>query len=201
MIVYTLARSKFVRQASEREEEKERQRKIYRYTLSLTNPFPRSGRSYVTWHHGVDNHFQFLNPLERYQRRRNEFIAKQAIEMARWWIIFSNGKEPWGEYIPPTQGGQGKITVCDDIRGLDGENKRGGFSDIILRHFGCHSVAPEPESRKGHAISPLSQSRLISLRRRKTRSESVVVIAGEDIALECSLHRPISPVENGKDVP
>jgi carboxylesterase type B len=117
MLADTLAGSRYVQQASGKEEGEERRRKVYRYTLSLTNSIPGSECSYVTGHHGVDNYFQFLNLLERYPRRRDGFIAKQAMEMARRWISFASGKEPWGEYVPPAQDGAGKIAVCDDIRG------------------------------------------------------------------------------------
>jgi hypothetical protein len=117
MLADTLAGSRYVERATGKDEGEERRRKVYRYTLSLTNPLPGSECSYVAGHHGVDNYFQFLNLLERYPRRRDDFFAKQAIEMARRWIFFANGKEPWGEYMPPKQGGEGKIAVCDDIRG------------------------------------------------------------------------------------
>lgn len=61
----------------------ERRRKVYRYGLSLTNPLRGSECSNVPGHHGVDNHFPLLNLLERYPRRRDDFIARRALETVR----------------------------------------------------------------------------------------------------------------------
>jgi len=143
-----------VQQASEKEEGKERRRKIYRYTLSLTNPFPGSERSYVTGHHGVDNHFQFLNLLERYPRRRNDFTAKQAIEMARRWIIFSNGKEPWGEYIRQRRMDREKIAVCDDIRGWTERTREVGSVRLSSDISAVTASYPSQKAEKGTPFRP-----------------------------------------------
>lgn len=56
----TFVGSRYVEQAAGKNEGEERRWKVYRYTLSLTNPLPGSKCSYVAGHHGVDNYFQFF---------------------------------------------------------------------------------------------------------------------------------------------
>ena len=94
-------------------------RKIYRYSFGLTNPIAGSDHSFVTGHHFVEILFLFLTLLGRYPRHREGWLAAQAKETARKWILFANGKEPWDEYIvsQPLQTASAKIAICDDLRG------------------------------------------------------------------------------------
>ncbi|KIW67235.1 hypothetical protein PV04_06500 [Phialophora macrospora] len=94
-------------------------RKVYRYSFGLTNPFPGSEHSFVTGHHFVEILFLFLTLLDRYPRHRNGWLANQAKESAKRWIMFAHRKEPWDEYIVHQASGTGdaKIAVCDDVRG------------------------------------------------------------------------------------
>lgn len=92
-------------------------RKIYYYRYCLTNPFPGTRFHSVVGHHSVEILYIFMTLLDRYPKTRNRFFARQAVETAKRWIAFANGKEPWDEYVPVSAGGEGKIGVCDDLRG------------------------------------------------------------------------------------
>lgn len=98
----------------------EKQRKIYRYSFGLSNPFPGSDHSFVTGHHFVEILFVFLTLLDRYPKHRDGWIAKQAKETAKRWIMFANGQAPWDEYVVapgPGRTDDAKMAVCDDLRG------------------------------------------------------------------------------------
>ncbi|KAJ9607899.1 hypothetical protein H2200_007978 [Cladophialophora chaetospira] len=94
-------------------------RKIYRYSFGLTNPIPGSDHSFVTGHHFVEILFLFLTLLDRYPRHREGWLATQAKETAKRWILFASGQEPWDEYIvsQPQHTASAKIAICDDLRG------------------------------------------------------------------------------------
>jgi hypothetical protein len=95
--------------------DKDRRRKVYRYTMCLSNPFPGSSLSHVPDHHFVEILFQFMTLIPRYPRRRNDFLALIAIDTARKWNHFANGLAPWeGEY---DRTNEGKVALCDGIRG------------------------------------------------------------------------------------
>ena len=66
----------------------------------------------------------------------------------------------------------------NEVNEIDQDTRRASVtspSDISV-------VTASQRAGKGHAISPLSQSRFVSLPRRKTRSRLVVVIGKEDTA-------------------
>lgn len=95
------------------------QRKVYRYSFGLTNPFLGSDFSFVTGHHFVDMLFLFCTLLDRYPHHRDNFLERQALETARKWVTFAHGQEPWDEYRGDRELVQRKIAICDDLRGWE----------------------------------------------------------------------------------
>lgn len=90
---------------------------IYRYTLALSNPFPGPHHdSHIAGPHAVDMLYLFNTLAARYPVHRDNFYRRQAREMARRWIAFAHGHEPWARYHPK-QGG--KLAICDDIAGWE----------------------------------------------------------------------------------
>lgn len=104
-----------------------KERKVYRYSIALSNPFAGNTHSFAAGHHFVEILFLFLTLLDRYPRRRERWLEVQARETARKWIRFANGKQPWDEYqvkATTTKGNKSgidasgaKIAIADDLRG------------------------------------------------------------------------------------
>ncbi|KAK6336773.1 hypothetical protein TWF718_009562 [Orbilia javanica] len=92
----------------------ERRQKVFRYQFNLPNLFPGSEFSFVTGHHFVEMFYQFMTFRERYPTHRNKFYQRQSEGMARLWIAFANGKDPWEEYNEKTGY---RIQICDDVNG------------------------------------------------------------------------------------
>ncbi|KAL4866196.1 Alpha/Beta hydrolase protein [Aspergillus spectabilis] len=90
--------------------------RIYRWQFGLQNPFPGSIFSYTTGHHFVELLYQFMTLTARFPTHRNNFLQRQAEEMARSWIRFANG-------LPPMPGAKpydvetGSIMICDMLHG------------------------------------------------------------------------------------
>lgn len=70
-------------------------KRVYRYTLSLRNPFHGSIFGNVLGHHFVDLLYQFMTLLERYPEERQKTAS---IQFARYWLQFGNGNAPWPEF-------------------------------------------------------------------------------------------------------
>ncbi|KAK6512871.1 hypothetical protein TWF506_009035 [Arthrobotrys conoides] len=100
--------------SSRGEDEGERRQRVFRYQFNLPNPWPGTPFSYVSGHHFVEMFYQFMTFRERYPTHRSNFYQRQSEEMARLWIAFANGKDPWEEYNEQTGY---KIQICDDING------------------------------------------------------------------------------------
>jgi carboxylesterase type B len=97
-----------------------KKRKVYRYSIALSNPFVGSTHSYAPGHHFVEILFLFLTLLDRYPTRRGKWLEQQARETARRWITFANGREPWEEYRISPDGkdaSEAKIAIADDLHG------------------------------------------------------------------------------------
>ena len=86
-------------------------KKIYRYTISLRNPFPGSIFSEVLGHHFVDLVYMFMTLLERFPRERQRLAS---VDFARYWITFANGLPPWPAFT--LEDGE-KIAVADSREG------------------------------------------------------------------------------------
>lgn len=70
-------------------------KQLYRYTLSLRNPFPGSFFSNILGHHFVELIYQFMNFMGRFPLQRQRDIS---IDFARRWTAFAYGDEPWTRY-------------------------------------------------------------------------------------------------------
>ncbi|EPS36637.1 hypothetical protein H072_9913 [Dactylellina haptotyla CBS 200.50] len=92
----------------------EMKRKVFRYQFALPNLFPNTPYSFVTGHHFVEMFYQFMTLRERYPTHRNKFYQRQSEQMAKMWLAFANGKDPWDEY---KEADGWKIEICDDING------------------------------------------------------------------------------------
>lgn len=68
---------------------------LYRYNLTLRNPFPGSLFYGVAGHHFVELLFQFMTLLERYP---TPGLREISTEFARKLIKFANGEAPWSPY-------------------------------------------------------------------------------------------------------
>ncbi|KAK6343409.1 hypothetical protein TWF730_010998 [Orbilia blumenaviensis] len=88
--------------------------KVFRYEFNLPNLWPGTPYSFVSGHHYVEMFYQFMTFRERYPTHRNRFYQRQSEGMARLWIAFANGKDPWEEYKEETGY---KIQICDDVNG------------------------------------------------------------------------------------
>ncbi|KAL9623858.1 MAG: hypothetical protein Q9160_001850 [Pyrenula sp. 1 TL-2023] len=88
---------------------------FYRYHLCLTNPTLGSPQSFVPGHHYVDLFYLFLTLSERYPPRRDHFFRCQAEGIARAWIRFAGGGEPWRQHTPE----EGEVAVWDDRVGME----------------------------------------------------------------------------------
>ena len=95
-------------------------RKIYRYSIALSNPFAGSTHSFAPGHHFIEILYLFLTLLDRYPTRRGRWLERQARETARRWITFAHGQAPWDEYRVPagsSDASGAKIAIADDIHG------------------------------------------------------------------------------------
>ncbi|KAH7140075.1 Alpha/Beta hydrolase protein [Dactylonectria estremocensis] len=71
-------------------------KQIYRYTLSLRNPFPGSFLSGVLGHHFIELAYQFMTLMERFPLQKHRDIS---IGFARKWTAFAYGEDPWAPYM------------------------------------------------------------------------------------------------------
>lgn len=90
-------------------------KKLYRYNLALPLPFQRFPFSYIPGPHASDIALLFLNLLDRVPRFRNDFYSRQAVGMARRWITYANGMDPWPQY--KSGPGEEKIAILDEVHG------------------------------------------------------------------------------------
>lgn len=70
-------------------------KQLYRYTLSLRNPFPGSFFSNVLGHHFIELIYQFMMLMERFPLQKQRDIS---IGFARQWTAFAYGEDPWARY-------------------------------------------------------------------------------------------------------
>ncbi|KAH7166571.1 Alpha/Beta hydrolase protein [Dactylonectria macrodidyma] len=85
-------------------------KQIYRYTLSLRNPFPGSFLSGVLGHHFIELVYQFMTLMERFPLQKQRDIS---IGFARKWTAFAYGEDPWAPYMLADE----TIAVADSREG------------------------------------------------------------------------------------
>ena len=103
---------------------------LYRYNLTLRNPFPGSIFHDVAGHHFVELLFQFMTLMERYPIRR---LSNISIGFAHRLIKFAVGEAPWGPYeaveqriaVVSSRDGWQVYTREEDVR-QGGINEEGG---------------------------------------------------------------------------
>lgn len=97
-------------------------KKVYRYTQTLRNPFPGSPLSHVAGHHFIELLLLFGPLSERYQTQKLKDISE---EYGRRWLRFVVGEEPWAQY---ETGNEEKIMV---INGRTGFELRTREEDVV----------------------------------------------------------------------
>jgi hypothetical protein len=85
-------------------------KKVYRYTLTMRNPFPGSDLYQIPGHHFIDLLYLFRTLRDRYSRTKDKEISD---EFGKRWLAFGAGKEPWDEY----KEGEEKIMVVSGREG------------------------------------------------------------------------------------
>jgi hypothetical protein len=80
-------------------------KKIFRFTNAMRNPFPGT-TSYQVCGHAVELLYMFGNYLERYPTKQGKEISTGFIER---FTKFAYGEAPWDQYFP----GERKIAVAD----------------------------------------------------------------------------------------
>jgi hypothetical protein len=99
-------------------------KKVYRYTMTMRNPFPGSTLHQIPGHHFIDMLFLFQTLRERYPTKRLRDLSE---EFGKAWMRFGAGKEPWGEF--KSGEGEEKIMV---FNGVDGCSLRSWKEDEAL---------------------------------------------------------------------
>jgi hypothetical protein len=105
-------------------------KKLYRYNLTLRNPFPGSPLYSIAGHHFIELLFQFMTLRERYPTPRLQDIST---DFARRLIKFANGEAPWSPYeadkqhiaVVSSRDGWQVYTREEDVR-QGGINEEGG---------------------------------------------------------------------------
>ncbi|KAF3937376.1 Acetylcholinesterase [Dactylella cylindrospora] len=118
---------------AEKSQEGKKKQKVFRYQFNLPNLFPGSPFSYVVGHHFVEMFYQFMTMRERYPTHRNKFYQRQSEAMARLWIKFANGLDPWDEY---KEENGFKISICDDINGWHVRTREEDFEKSMNEQWG-----------------------------------------------------------------
>jgi len=70
-------------------------KKVYRYTMTMRNPFPGSPLHQIPGHHFIDLLFLFQTLRDRYPTKK---LRKLSEEFGKAWLRFGAGLEPWKEF-------------------------------------------------------------------------------------------------------
>lgn len=109
-------------------------KKLYRYTMTMRNPFPGSNLHQIPGHHFIDLFFLFQTLQERYPSQKLRDLSQ---EFGKAWLRFGVGKEPWEEF----KKGEGEENIMV-FNGVDGCSLRSRVEDERLS-----AVAEEGERR------------------------------------------------------
>jgi hypothetical protein len=96
-------------------------KKVYRYTQTLRNPFQGSLLHQIPGHHFIDLLFLFQTLRDRYPSQKLRDISE---EYGRRWIKFAVGEEPWEEYRLDRTEGEGKSMVINGRTGFEVRSRR-----------------------------------------------------------------------------
>jgi carboxylesterase type B len=89
-------------------------KKVYRYHLTVRNPFPGSSYYQIPGHHFVDMLFLFGTLKFRYPLQNQRDLSD---EFGKRWLNFGNGLEPWEEYKLDGTEDEGKIMIIGGSEG------------------------------------------------------------------------------------
>lgn len=96
-------------------------KRVYRYTVTLRNPFPGSPHYQVPGHHFAEILFLFGTLQSRYPTQRDRDIST---EFMKRWLRFGTGLEPWDPYVIDGTETEGKIMVINGVNGWDLRTKK-----------------------------------------------------------------------------
>jgi hypothetical protein len=117
-------------------------KKIYRYTMTMRNPFPGSNLHQIPGHHFIDILFLFQTLRERYPTKRLRNLSE---EFGKAWLRFGVGKEPWDEFKKGE--GEEKIMVFNGVDGCslrsrkEDERLSAGAEEGERRYKGWEAIA------------------------------------------------------------
>lgn len=108
-------------------------KKVYRYTQTVRNPFQGSLLHQIPGHHFIDLLFLFQTLKERYPSQRLRDISE---EYGRRWIGFAVGKEPWEQYRLEGEKGEGKIMVINGRTGFEVRSRKEDEAESAISEEG-----------------------------------------------------------------
>jgi hypothetical protein len=125
-------------------------KKIYRYSFDVRNPFP-SHSLYQQTHHWVDKYFVFRTLAFRYPTQKLKDISTKHAQL---WVDFANEKAPWTQYRY-SGNGEEVIMVADE---RDGWVERTVAEDEKVTELSwkrCEALVESWKNFQGMQFSPL----------------------------------------------
>jgi hypothetical protein len=89
-------------------------KKIYRYTMTMRNPFPGSSLHQIPAHHFIELLFLFGTLRERYPTQRSKDLSD---EFGKRWLKFGVSIGPWDEYKFDGSEEDGKLMLISGAEG------------------------------------------------------------------------------------
>ncbi|RFU34812.1 hypothetical protein B7463_g1562, partial [Scytalidium lignicola] len=115
-----------------------KKKKVYRYNITLRNPFPGSVYHQIPGHHFVDVLFLFGTFRFRYPTQK---LVDISTEFMRRWLNFGAGQQPWDEYI------------------VDGDNEQGGEKIMIINSSSGFELRTRKEDEEKSKVSEEGERR------------------------------------------
>lgn len=125
-------------------------KKVYRYTFNVRNPFP-GAPCYQVAHHWVDVYFVFKTFQFRYPTQRLKDLSSQHAQL---WVDFTNGKAPWSEYKDIGNGNE-IVIVADEHEGWVERTVRQDEEITELSWTRCELLWESWETKRGAAFYPM----------------------------------------------
>ena len=115
-----------------------RKKKVYRYTMTMRNPFPGSPLHQIPGHHYIDLLFLFGTLMDRYPTQR---LRDLSTEFGRRWLRFGAGLEPWAEYEITGMEHDGQIMVISGTEGFAMKSRKQDEAESRLAEEGPRRYA------------------------------------------------------------
>lgn len=90
------------------------EKRVFRYTMTMRNPFPGSNLHQIPGHHFIDLLFLFGTLRERYPTQRYKDLSD---EFGKRWLRFGLGIDPWDEYKIDGREDDGKLMLISGAEG------------------------------------------------------------------------------------